>query len=146
MNQPAHSCPHSCPHYVSARVSEAGFTLIEVLVALLVFALVATTATQVGSQYIASYERIRDKTMATWIADNRMNELRLATNFPGISQNNDDLDYGPYRWRVLTDVQGTQDPTIRRVEVTVSRYLEQRPEPLSIYTLTGFVGEPRGGD
>jgi len=138
--------PHAFFSQVSPRSPETGFTLIEVLVALLVFALVATAATQVGSQYIASYERIRDKTMATWIADNRMNELRLAATFPGISQNNDDLDYGPYRWRVLTDVQGTQDPTIRRVEVTVSRYLEQRPEPLSIYTLTGFVGEPRGGD
>lgn len=128
------------------RRSEAGFTLIEVLVALLVFALVATAATQVGSQYIGSYERIRDKTLATWIADNRMNELRLADRFPDISQTSRDQDYGPYRWKVLTDVQGTQDPTIRRVEVTVFRYLDERAEPLPIYTLAGFVGEPRGGD
>ncbi|SFM25840.1 type II secretion system minor pseudopilin GspI [Marinobacter zhejiangensis] len=122
----------------------AGFTLIEVLVALLVFALVATAATQVGSQYISSYERIRDKTMATWIADNRMNELRLSETYPGISESTDDLDFGPYRWRVLTAIKGTEDPLIRRVEVTVYRYIEERSEPLSIYTLTGFVGEPRG--
>ena len=48
---------------------QRGFTLIEVLVALLVFGLIATAAAEVGSQYISSYERIRDKTLAGWVAD-----------------------------------------------------------------------------
>lgn len=118
--------------------------MIEVLVALLVFALVATASTQVGSQYINTYERIRDKTMATWIADNRMNEFRLSDTFPDISITTRDQDYGPYRWRLETSVMSTEDAAIRRVEIAVSRYVEDRPEPLSIYTLIGFVGEPQG--
>ena len=48
---------------------QRGFTLIEVLVALLVFGLIATAAAEVGGNYITSFERIRDKTLAG--ADNR---------------------------------------------------------------------------
>lgn len=123
--------------------SQTGFTLIEVLVALLVFALIGTAASQVSSQYISSYERIRDKTFATWIADNRINEVRLADSFPSVSDNTDDLDYGPFRWRVLTSVKSTGNPSIRRVDVTVFKFQTEGSDPIEIYTLPGFIGEPK---
>jgi len=121
--------------------SQRGFTLIEVLVALLVFGLIATAAAEVGSQYIASYERIRDKTMAGWIADNRISELRLQEALPDISENSDDLDYGPYRWQVTTAVLGTEEPTMRRIEVTVARFRDDGSDPVPIHTLSAFIGE-----
>lgn len=121
--------------------NQRGFTLIEVLVALLVFGLIATAAAEVGSQYIASYERIRDKTMAGWIADNRISELRLQEELPGISENSDDLDYGPFRWQVTTAVLGTEEPTMRRIEVTVARFRGDGSEPLPVHTLSAFIGE-----
>lgn len=118
-----------------------GFTLIEVLVALLVFGLIATAAAEVGSQYISSYERIRDKTLAAWLADNRINELRLAENLPGISENSRDTDYGPFRWQVTTAVLATEEPTMRRVEVTVARYRSEESEPAPVHTLSAFLGQ-----
>ena len=72
---------------------QQGFTLIEVLVALMVFGLIATAASQVGSQYLGSFERVRDLTLASWIAGNRMNEIRLEENFPSVSENSQDLEY-----------------------------------------------------
>ncbi|AOY87792.1 type II secretion system protein GspI [Marinobacter salinus] len=120
---------------------EKGFTLIEVLVALLVFGLIAAASAQVGSQYISSYERIRDKTLAGWIADNRINEIRLAENLPGISETSRDTDYGSYRWKVTAKVTATSEPTMRRIEVTVARYRGDRSEPVPVHTLSAFVGE-----
>ncbi|QSP93955.1 type II secretion system minor pseudopilin GspI [Marinobacter salinisoli] len=120
---------------------QAGFTLIEVLVALLVFALVATAAADVGGQYISSFERIRDKTLAAWLADNRISQLRLQEDLPGISENAQDLDYGPYEWQVTTRVLATEDPSIRRVEVVVARYRDAGTEPAPIHTLMAFLGE-----
>ncbi|WP_291950616.1 type II secretion system minor pseudopilin GspI [Marinobacter sp.] len=121
--------------------SARGFTLIEVMIALLVFGLIATAAAEVGSQYISSYERIRDKTLAGWVADNRINEIRLEKSLPGISENAKDKDYGPFRWQVTTKILATAEPKMRRVEVEVSRYREGRSKPYPVHTLSAFVGE-----
>ena len=118
-----------------------GFTLLEVLVALLVFGLIATAAAEVGSNYISSFERVRDKTLAGWLAENRVNELRLQEQLPDISDNSEDTDYGNYRWRVTTVVLGTAEPTMRRVEVTVAKYPDGQSEPFSVHTLSAFPGE-----
>lgn len=117
-----------------------GFTLIEVLVALLVFSIIATIAAQMSSQYIGTYERVRDKTLAGWVADNRINELRLQEELPSVSDNSDELEYGPFRWRVDTVVINTQDPAIRRVEIAVSKFRGDGSEPAQVHSLSAFIG------
>ena len=80
--------------------SVRGFTLIEVLVALLVFSLIASIAAKRSSQYILSYERVRDKTFASWIADNRISELRLQEKLPDISETRSDIEFGAWKCRL----------------------------------------------
>jgi general secretion pathway protein I len=118
---------------------QRGFTLIEVLVAVLVFGLIATAASEVGSNYIGTYERIRDKTLASWIAENRIAELRLAEKVPGVSENTDDLEYANREWRVNTVVSATQDPRIRRADVVVLQLVNN--DERRILELSGFIGD-----
>ncbi|MFL1484962.1 type II secretion system minor pseudopilin GspI [Marinobacter sp. LN3S78] len=117
---------------------QRGFTLIEVLVALMVFGLIATAASQVGSQYMGSYERVRDLTLASWLAGNRMNELRLQEEFPSVSENSEEVEYAGRRWRVVTVVSDTDEPTMRRVEVNIEAYRSQG-DPAQIQSLSGFI-------
>ena len=120
---------------------QQGFTLIEVLVALMVFGLIATAASQVGSQYLGSFERVRDLTLASWIAGNRMNEIRLEENFPTVSENSQDLEYAGREWRVVTVVSDTDEDSMRRVEVRVEAYRD-RGDPVQLQTLSGFLRNP----
>lgn len=123
-------------------IRHRGFTLIEVMVALLVFGLIAAAASEVGSQYIGTFERVRDKTLATWIAENRMAELRLQENFPGIDETTRELEYGPARWQVTTEISATEEASIRRVDIHVGRYsAEESADPPRLHTLSGFIGE-----
>ena len=118
-----------------------GFTLIEVLVALMVFGLIATAASQVGSQYLGSFERVRDLTMASWIAGNRMNEVRLQEGFPSISESSKELEYAGRRWRVVTEISGTDEESMRRIDVRVEAY-GGSGEPAQLQSLSGFLRDP----
>lgn len=125
----------------SPQPKHRGFTLLEVLVALLVFGLIATAAAEVGSNYIGSFERVRDKTLASWLADNRISELRLQEGLPAVSQNSSDVEYGAFRWRVTTVVSNTPEPAMHRVDITVAKYRGDQSEPGPVHTLSAFIGD-----
>src|SRR5690606_37311082 len=106
-----------------------GFTLVEVLVALTIFALIATGVQRVASLYFSHFERTQAKTYATWIAQNQLNELRLAERPPAPGENKTDIEFGGANWQILTRVSGTPDPLMRMVEITVFRLDGPHREP-----------------
>lgn len=57
---------------------QAGFTLIEVMMALMVFAVVSIGISRVTSQGAQNALYLQEKTLATWVAQNRLVELRLS--------------------------------------------------------------------
>jgi len=98
-----------------------GFTLIEVVIALFVVAIGigALLTTLVSSA--DTLGRLRDKSMAEWIALNRISEVRLARRTPatGVTTGKVD-DYGgrPWTWQ-----QTVSDPGIAgmlRIDVSVA--------------------------
>lgn len=101
------------------RSRNVGFTLIEVLMALLIFGMIAATVQHTSSLYFSHYQRIENKTMATWIAENRLAELRLAEQFPGLGKETEEIRFGNEDWFTETVISATQEPLMRRVEVTV---------------------------
>lgn len=125
--------------YPAGQARAGGFTLIEVLVALMIFGLIATAASQVGSQYMGSFERTRDLTLASWIAGNRMNEVRLEPNLPSVSENSQEIEYAGRQWQVTTAVIATDEPRMRRVEVRVAAYRQNDGDPSPIYSQSGFL-------
>ncbi len=117
-----------------------GFTLIEVLAALVIVSLGMLGVIQAVGQTASNSVYLRDKTLAHWIAMNKLTEIRLAASPPAIDQSSDEIEYAGRRWRWTMDVQETPIESMRRIDVRVS--LEGADnDRAALALLTGFYGE-----
>jgi general secretion pathway protein I len=116
-----------------------GFTLVEIVIAVAVVAISVAAAFQIVSQAAFGTQRMQERTLASWIALNRIAELRLQPAFPPIGTSDGEVEFGPAEWVWEAEVSATQVETLRRVEVTV-RY--QRDDGAAMATVVGFVGDP----
>lgn len=125
----------------------AGFTLLEVLVALAIFALVAASVLTASARSLQTAASLEDKTLAMWIADNRLSELQLAETPAADGRDQGELSFAGRRWQWQSEIQATSEPSLRRVTLWVA----PRPErglggdlrERAVVSLTGFLGEPR---
>ena len=96
-----------------------GFTLLEVLVALVVLAIGLGALIETASSSAANLSYQRDRTMAAWIAENVANEVILSGTAPkpGIQQGHALMAKQEWDWEL--HVQQTDDPNLRRLDVEV---------------------------
>jgi general secretion pathway protein I len=96
-----------------------GFTLVEVLVALMIVAIgLAALMTAVsGTARTSGY--LRDKTLAQWIALNRLSEVRLTLNKLGENNDTGQLDFANRTWHYDTRYFDTSVASMKRVVVRV---------------------------
>ncbi|MDH5275424.1 MAG: type II secretion system minor pseudopilin GspI [Gammaproteobacteria bacterium] len=97
-----------------------GFTLLEVLVALVIVALGLIAAFGQVNQTITTASRLRDKTIAHWVAMNEMTRLRLKGEFPATGSRSDEVEMARTTWRYTIKVVKTEMATFRRVDISVS--------------------------
>jgi len=120
---------------ISGRRAAGGFTLVEILVALLVLAIALTAAARGLGAAIDTTAALRDRTLARWVAEDRLASLELEREWPALDVKEGDADMGgrAFRWRQETGV--TPVARMRRVEVSV--FQPGIDSPLA--KLTGFV-------
>jgi general secretion pathway protein I len=97
-----------------------GFTLIEVMIALFVIALGmgALLTTLTSSADSAAY--LREKSLAEWIALNRVSEVRLANARPAAGTTNGTVEYAGRTWRWQQTVNDPGIAGILRLDVLVA--------------------------
>lgn len=115
-----------------------GFTLIEVIVALVVIGLGMLGVIQAVSQTASNSGYLRDKTIAHWVGMNRLTEIRLQKTAPGIDKTSDEVEMAGRRWKWTMNVTQTPVETIRRIDISV-RPAEAK-EGASLASVTGFYG------
>jgi general secretion pathway protein I len=115
-----------------------GFTLVEVLVALAIVALGLVATFGQMNQSATAASRLREKTLASWVAMNELTKLRLSGEFPGVGTRSDDIEMANQRWHYEIRISETEGDYLRRADVTVA--LADAPgRPLA--TAAGFVAE-----
>lgn len=115
-----------------------GFTLIEVMVAMTIAALGLAAVAASVSQMVDASNAMRQRTYASWIAQNKIAELRLANIVPEVSETSGDVDFAGRQWLWRATISETGVENLFRVDVRVG--LPDGDE--NIRTVTGFIGEP----
>jgi len=119
-----------------------GFTLIEVMVALAVLAVGLTALVQAGAQRADNVGYLRDRTLATWVASDRLAEMRLEGEWPSAGIREGEIEMNQRTWYWEADIQETEEERVRRVDMAVR--LREDAEPVA--RLTGFLGHPEDRD
>jgi general secretion pathway protein I len=122
----------------SFRHDQRGFTLIEVVVALIVVSLgmLAVIETVGGTARNSSY--LRDKTIAHWVAMNKLTEVRVLPNAPAVDKTSDEVEMAGRDWRWTMEVKQTPVESIRRIDISVRP--AEAPEKSSMASVSGFYG------
>ncbi len=115
-----------------------GFTLIEVMVAMAIAALGLAAVAASVSQMIDAGTSMQQRTYASWIAQNKIAEMRLANVIPEVSESSGDTIFANREWLWRATVSDTGVENLFRVDVQVG--LADGDE--SIRTVSGFIGEP----
>ncbi|HTQ72842.1 MAG TPA: type II secretion system minor pseudopilin GspI [Burkholderiales bacterium] len=118
-----------------SRSTAAGFTLIEILVALAVLAIALTaTAASLGSA-IDTTGALRERMLARWVAEDRLAEIELKNEWPALDTKEGDATMGGRKLHWIQETGVTPVAKLRRVVMSV--VLPGGKVPL--VTLTGFV-------
>lgn len=118
------------------RGAAAGFTLIEILVAVAILAVALAATTRAASIATDGALETRQRLLATWAAENRLAELRARHVFPAPDSTRLDAEEGGFALVIDETVSETANPTIRRVDLAVA---DARDPGRVLTRLTGYV-------
>ena len=122
-----------------------GFTLVEVLIAVIVIALAGVMVSSAIGNVVSQMYTLERRTMAHWVGENRLSALQIeaittvgAGGQPG--SDTERIRMAGREWLVETEVADTDNPMMWRVEASVYELVDgDEVGPLD--TITAFVGQ-----
>lgn len=126
----------------------AGFTLLEVMIALTVLALALGAVIQASGDFTNNQIYLRDRTFAEWVARNQLISTQLEGGWPSLGQKKGDVDFprsttdiGGREWRWEMQVTQTPEEDMRRLDIDVYP-ADAGDDDEALASLSGFIGKP----
>jgi general secretion pathway protein I len=118
----------------------AGFTLVEVLVALAILSIALLSSLRVAGLGVSNAADLRSRLFAGWVAENQLAGHRARGDWPapGVQRGTARQGGIDFSWR--EEVVATQNPAFRQVEVFV---FSTQDSIHQLSHLTGFVVQPQ---
>jgi len=113
-----------------ARHPEAGFTLIEALVAMVILALGAVSLLSAAESHTGRITDATERVAARWIAENALVSTRL-----GLSEDASNARTYGFDFTLIRTFTDTQDPDLAAVQMKVMRDSTSQ----QVYVLDGYV-------
>ncbi|MBD3611727.1 MAG: type II secretion system minor pseudopilin GspI [Hydrogenovibrio crunogenus] len=96
-----------------------GFTLIEVMVALLIVAIALAALSMALGQTVYQQGTIENRVVATWVAQNRMIEIQQAQETGGKIEKTFDVVMAKRNWQTTLSLEPTLVPDIQKAKLQV---------------------------
>ena len=123
------------------RSRVAGFTLLEVLIALAVLALSMGAAIKATSDYTNNQAYLRDRTIAMWVARNVLVRFQVEKEWPRVGERKGTEEMANREWRWLGIISQTEEEELRRLDVKVFT-LDSEDDDAPISVISGFLVQP----
>lgn len=115
---------------------QRGFTLIEILIAMAILAVAMGALLQSAAQNAYNTAGLRDRTLAQWVAANKLAELQTQKTWSPIGKTKGEMTMANSQWFWQVEVLKVNDDDLRRVEISVRKTESSKS---SLYTLPGFI-------
>lgn len=99
---------------------KSGMTLLEVMLALVILATAGLAVMQAASQSLNNQNYLQQKTFATWIASNRLAELKLEEKWPGLAWSREEVEFAGAKWYLRYEGVATGNTSFRALDIEVS--------------------------
>ncbi len=117
-----------------------GFTLIEVMVALAIFAVAMGALMTAIQNNVRNLDSLKNRTLAQWIASNRMVGFHATRNYPTQKEKKEKITYsgtGKGReWIIRIQVLDTMDKNFKALQVSVGEEINR--EEIYYTTVDGY--------
>lgn len=117
-----------------------GFTLVEVIVALMIIAVALAAAISAASATVYNAAGLQERTFAHWVAMNKLTELQIMKEWPAPHKTDGSTLMAEHEWFWTMDVIETEDKTVRKVEIAVRA---NDNDENSLVNVTGFIGQAK---
>ncbi|WP_237064929.1 type II secretion system minor pseudopilin GspI [Microbulbifer guangxiensis] len=104
-----------------------GFTLIEVLVALTIFGVIAASVLRTMHDSVRTQAYLEERLAASWVAQQALAEIRLQAPWPPLGKKSERIPQGHGEWLVTANVEDTSEPRLRHITIEVMRPDAENP-------------------
>lgn len=127
------------PRPLRQRKKNKGFTLIEVMVALVIVAVAVGALISASASFTSNTAHLRDRTFARWVAANRLAEMRAMREWPDLGKSEGESEFARQTWFWRVTTEAVQDAALRQIEIQVRLKADNQS---ALFTLTSFLGDP----
>lgn len=118
---------------------EKGMTLLEVLVALFIFAVAGTAILKATTDHLVNVQTVEEITFATYVANNQMTRAHLDNQWPPRNNVRGSVEMAGRTWYWRRTVTNTNDEELRALEISVG--LDENYQD-TVTSITSFVAKP----
>lgn len=116
-----------------------GFTLLEVLIALAIFATAGAAILQASASHLRAVAQLEELTLASMIANNQLQQAQLNRSWPPRELEQGEVSLGNRDWQWQLRAVTVPDQDLRELQISVR--LSEQPEQV-VYQLKTYIGRP----